>query len=139
MIVILNFLIESWFFLKSKVEYGFWLNIIHVWLCLASCFVFSFFRAPKFPFLVSYAHIVKKKKKGLPEAFPIETWHSAGPVYKKKKKKNWSKRKKSVSSCSLLFVSISYWVFFSCVSFVFRICDCVRLIRIWLGFWFWVN
>ena len=40
--------------------------------------------------------------------------------------------------CSLFFVSISYWVFFSCVSFVFRFCDCVRLIWIWLGFRFWV-
>ena len=85
LIVILNFLIESWFVLKLKVESGFWLNIIHVWLCLASCFVFSLFCASNYPFLIWYAHIVKKK--GLPEAFPIETWHSAGPVYKKKKKK----------------------------------------------------
>ena len=46
LIVILNFMIESWFFLKLKVESGFWLNIIHVWLCLASCFVFCFFCAP---------------------------------------------------------------------------------------------
>ena len=83
LIVILNFLIESWFFLKSKVESVFWLNIIHVWLCLASCFVFCFFCASEFPFLIWYAHNVKKK--GLPEAFPIETWHSASLVYKKKK------------------------------------------------------
>ena len=72
LIVILNFLIESWFFLKSKVESRFWLNIIHVWLCLASCFVFCFFCASEFSFLIWYAHI--EKKKGLPEAFPIETW-----------------------------------------------------------------
>ena len=72
LIVILNFLIESWFFLKFKLESGFWLNIIHVMLCLASYFVFCFFCAPEFPFLIWYAHIVKKKK-GLPAAFPIET------------------------------------------------------------------
>ena len=36
LIVILNFLIESWFFLKLKLESGFWLNIIHVSLCLVS-------------------------------------------------------------------------------------------------------
>ena len=136
LIVILNFLIESWFFLKSKVESVFWLNIIHVWLCLASCFVFCFFCASEFPFLIWYAHNVKKK--GLPEAFPIETWHSASLVYKKKKKKFALKKIESVSLYSLLFMSISYWVFFSCVSFVFRICNCLRLIRSWLGFRFWV-
>ena len=83
LIVILNFLIESWFFLKSKVESGFWLNIIDVWLCPASSFVFCFFCASEFSILIWYAYIVKKK--GLPEAFPIETWHSTGPVYKNKK------------------------------------------------------
>ena len=62
LIVILNFLIESWFFLKSKVESGFWLNIIHVWLCPASSFVFCFFCSSEFPFLIWYTNIVKKKR-----------------------------------------------------------------------------
>ena len=61
-IVNVNFLIESWFFLKSKLESGFRLNIIHVWLCLSSSFVFCFFCASEFPFLIWYAHNVKKKK-----------------------------------------------------------------------------
>ena len=62
MIVILNFLIKSWFFLKSKFESGFWLNIIHVWLCPASSFVFCFFCSSEFPFLIWYTNIVKKKR-----------------------------------------------------------------------------
>ena len=108
LIVILNFLIESWFFWKSKVESGFWLNIIDVWLCPASSFVFCFLCASRFSFLNWYAHILKKKKKkGLPKAFPIETWHSTGLVYRKKKLKI-GRKKKSVSLCFLLFVFISY-------------------------------
>ena len=137
LIVILNFLIESPFFLKSKVESGFWLNIIHVWLCPASSFVFCVFCASEFSFLIWYAHNVKKKRV-YPKHSHRNVTLSRPSLQKKKKKILVYKKKKSVSLCSLLFVCISYWVFFSCVSFVFRICDCVRLIRIWLGFRFWV-
>ena len=133
LIVILNFLIESWFFLKSKVESGFWLNVIHVWLYLASCFIFCFFCASEFSFLIWYAHIVKKKR--FTRSLPHRNVTLNRPSLQKKKMV-W--KKQSVLLCSLLFVSISYWVFFSCVSFVFRICDCVSLIWIWLGFRFWV-
>ena len=129
-------MIESWFFLKSKVESGFWLNIIQVWLCLASCFVFCFFCAPEFSFLIWYAHIVKKNKKGFTWSLPRRNVTLSRPSLQKQK--IFGQKKKSVSLCSLLFMSISFWVFFSCISFVFRICDCIRLIWIWLGFRFWV-
>ena len=122
--------------IKSRV----WVLIKHYSCLVVSCFVF------RFQFLlcvwISVFNLVrphckkKKKKKVLPKAFPIETWHSAGPVYKKK---IWSQNKKEISF--VVFFSIRvYFVLsiLSCVSFVFRICDCVRLIRIWLGFHFWV-
>ena len=114
-----------------------WVLIKHYSCLVVSCFLFRFLFLLRVWISVSnlvYPHC--KKKNGLPEAFPIETWYSAGPVYQKKK--NGSQKIKSVSLCSLLFVCFSYWVFFSCVSFVFRSWDCVRLIRIWLGFRFWV-
>ena len=86
LIVILNFLNESWFFLKSKVESGFWLNIIQVWLCLASCFVFCFFCAPEFSFLIRYAHIVKKNKKGFTWSLPRRNVTLSRPSLQTKKK-----------------------------------------------------
>ena len=133
-----KFLDRILIFFKSKVESWFWLNIIHVLLCLASSFVFCFFCASEFSFLIWYAQNVQKKRftRSLPHRNVIIRMPS---LQKKKKKKIGLKtKKKSVSLCSLLFVSISYWVFYSCVSFVLRISDCVRLIRIWLGFRFWV-
>ena len=127
----LNFFFE----IKSRV----WVLIKHYSCLVVSCFlfVFCFFCASEFPFLIWYAQNVKKNR------FTRSLFHRNVTLSRpnlQKKKRNWSKKKKkSVSLCYLLFVSISYWVFFSCVLFVFRICDCVRLIRIWLGFWFWVN
>ena len=135
-----KFLDRILIFFKSKVESWFWLNIIHVLLCLASIFVFCFFCASEFPFLILYAHNVKKKTKGYTRRLPHRNVIIRMPSLQKKKKKKvgLKTKKKSVSLCSLLFVSISNWVFFSCISFVLRICDCVRLIWIWLGFRFWV-
>ena len=67
--------------IKSRV----WVLIKHYSCLVVSCFLFRFL------FLlciwISVSNLVRPqcKKKGLPEAFPIETWHSAGPVYKKRK------------------------------------------------------
>ena len=63
-----------------------WVLIKHYSCLVVSCFLFRFL------FLlcvwISVCNLVcphcKNKKKGLPEAFPIETWHSAGPIYQKK-------------------------------------------------------
>ena len=117
LIVILNFLIESWFFLKSKVESGFWLNIIHVWLCLASCFVFSFFCASNYPFLIWYAHIVKKK--GFTQSLPHRNVTVSRPNLPKKKlsKKN---QFRCVHYYSCLFL-IEYSFLASRLCFVFVI------------------
>ena len=133
LIVVLNFFIESWFFLKSKVESGFWLNIIHVMLCLASYFVFCFFCAPEFPFLIWYAHIVKKKK-GFVRSLSHRIVTLSRPSLPKKKKA--SKNKISFVVFFIIRVYFVLSIFF--LRLAFRICGCVRLIRIWLGFWFWV-
>ena len=67
-----------------------WVLLKHYSCLVVSCFLFRFL------FLlciwISVSNLVRPqcKKKGLPEAFPIETLHSAGPVYGKK---NWSKKK----------------------------------------------
>ena len=57
-----------------------------------------------------------KKKKGLPEAFPIETWHSAGPVYQKKK---WVSKNKI--SFVVFFIIRVYFI----LSILFLLLVCV--------------
>ena len=122
LIVILNFLIESWFFLKSKVESGFWLNIIHVWLCLASCFVFCFFCASEFSFLIWYAHDVKRKKK-VYRSLPHRNVIISRPSLQKKKILV-SKQKTNQFRCVLYFsclFRIKYSFLASRLCFVFVI------------------
>ena len=129
-----KFLDQILIFLEIKIRVR--VLIKHYSCMVVSCFFFRFLFLLFVRISVSnLVHQHCEKKKGLPNAIPIETWHSTGPVYKKKKMV-W--KKQSVLLCSLLFVSISYWVFFSFVLFVFRTYDCVRLIWIWLGFLFWV-
>ena len=119
--------------IKSRV----WVLIKHYSCLVVSCFLFRFL------FLlcvwISVFNLVRphcKKKKGFTRSLPHRNVTLNKPSLQKKK--FCSKKKKSVSLCSLLFVNILYWIFFSCVSFVFRICNCVRLTWICFGFRFCV-
>ena len=57
--------------------------MIHVWLCLASCFVFCFFCSSEFSFLIWYAHNVKKK--GFTQSLPHRNVTVSRPNLQKKK------------------------------------------------------
>ena len=72
-------------FIFLEIKTWVWVLIKHYSCLIVSCFLFRFL------FLlcvwISVSNLVSphcKKKKGLPETFPIETWHSAGPIYPKK-------------------------------------------------------